>query len=34
MGRTFQNALVNSDLEAPFKDALMDMGYVLEDLYE
>jgi starch phosphorylase len=26
--------LVNSDLEGPFKDALMDMGYVLEDLYE
>ena len=26
--------MVNSDLEGPFKDALMDMGYVLEDLYE
>ena len=34
MGRTFQNALVNSDLEAPFKDALMDIGYNLEELYE
>lgn len=34
MGRTFQNALVNSDLEGPFKDALMDMGYNLEELYE
>jgi starch phosphorylase len=34
MGRTFQNALVNSDLEAPFRDALMDMGYDLEELYE
>ena len=34
MGRTFQNALVNSDLEGPFKDALMDMGYDLEELYE
>lgn len=34
MGRTFQNALVNSDLEAPFKDALLDMGYHLEELYE
>jgi starch phosphorylase len=34
MGRTFQNALVNSDLDGPFKDALMDMGYNLEELYE
>jgi starch phosphorylase len=34
MGRTFQNALVNSDLEDKFKDALMDMGYDLEELYE
>jgi len=34
MGRTFQNALVNSDLEGPFKEALMDMGYNLEELYE
>ena len=34
MGRTFQNALVNSDLEGPFRDALMDMGYDLEELYE
>jgi starch phosphorylase len=34
MGRTFQNALVNSDLEAKFKDALLDMGYGLEELYE
>ena len=34
MGRTFQNALVNSDLEPAFKDALMDIGYNLEELYE
>ena len=34
MGRTFQNALVNSDLEGPFKQALMEMGYDLEELYE
>ena len=34
MGRTFQNALVNSDLEDKFKAALMDMGYDLEELYE
>jgi starch phosphorylase len=34
MGRTLQNALVNSDLEMPFKDALMDIGYDLEEVYE
>jgi len=34
MGRTFQNALVNSDLESNFRDALMDLGYDLEELYE
>jgi len=34
MGRTFQNALVNSDLEENFREALMDMGYNLEELYE
>jgi starch phosphorylase len=34
MGRTLQNALVNSDLDDKFKNALMDMGYDLEELYE
>ena len=34
MGRTLQNALVNSDLDDKFKSALMDMGYDLEELYE
>lgn len=34
MGRTFQNALVNLDLETSFKTALMQLGYDLEDLYE
>lgn len=34
MGRTFQNALVNSDLDDNFRDALMDLGYNLEELYE
>lgn len=34
MGRTFQNALINIDMEAKFKEALMDMGYELEELYE
>jgi glycogen phosphorylase len=34
MGRSFQNSLVNQDLEVKFKDALLDIGYNLEDLYE
>lgn len=34
MGRSFQNSLVNSDLEEKFKDALMQMGFDLEELYE
>lgn len=34
MGRTFQNALVNSDLDDHFKEALMDLGFKIEDLYE
>ena len=34
MGRMLQNQLVNIDLEDKYKDALMDIGYTLEDLYE
>jgi len=34
MGRTLQNALVNSDLDDKFKTALMDLGFDLEELYE
>jgi len=34
MGRTLQNALVNLDLDDKFKDALMGIGYDLEELYE
>lgn len=34
MGRSFQNALVNSNLEDNFKNALMEMGFDLEELYE
>jgi starch phosphorylase len=34
MGRTFQNALVNSDLQEKFRDSLMEMGYDLEELME
>ena len=29
-----QNALVNTDVEVQYKDALMDIGYKLENLYE
>ena len=29
-----QNALVNIDLEEKFKEALLDIGYKLEELYE
>jgi starch phosphorylase len=34
MGRYFQNALVNLDLEPGFKEAVEDLGYKLEDLYD
>lgn len=34
LGRLMQNALVNVDMESKYKDALMDIGYKLEDLYE
>merc|ERR1740138_747666 len=33
MGRAFQNALVNLDIEKPFQDALMELGLEMEDLY-
>jgi glycogen phosphorylase len=34
IGRLFQNALVNIDMEDNYRSALMDIGYNLEDLYE
>ena len=34
MGRMMQNMLVNIDMEAKYKEALFDIGYTLEDLYE
>ncbi|KAM3142270.1 hypothetical protein pb186bvf_005679 [Paramecium bursaria] len=34
IGRCLQNALVNLDLEQDYKDALMELGYKLEQLYE
>lgn len=34
MGRMMQNALVNIDMEDSYRDALMEIGYTLEELYE
>lgn len=34
MGRSMQNALLNMDLAKPYHDALMDLGFSLEELYE
>jgi len=33
LGRAFQNALVNLDLEPAFKDALMGLGFEMEELF-
>ena len=34
LGRLMQNNLNNLDMESKYKDALMDIGYKLEDLYD
>jgi len=34
LGRLMQNILINIDLKKEYKDALMDLGYKLEDLYD
>ena len=34
LGRMMQNALVNLNMESQYRDALAEMGYRLEDLYE
>lgn len=34
MGRMMQNALVNVNMEEPYREALMDIGFKLEELYE
>lgn len=34
MGRAMQNALVNLNLESRYRDALMEVGFSLEELYE
>ena len=34
LGRLLQNALINLDLEENYKEALLEVGYKLEDLYD
>ena len=34
LGRLMQNSLINLNLEKEYKDALMDLGFKLEELYE
>ena len=34
MGRAFRNALLSFDLVPAFKEALMDLGFELEELYD
>ena len=34
MGRALQNMLVNIDMQEQYKEALNDLGYKLEDIYE
>lgn len=34
MGRSLQNSLINLGIENKYKEALLDLGYVLEDIYE
>ena len=34
LGRMLQNSLVNIDMEKTYKEALMDIGCTLEDVYE
>ena len=34
MGRSLQKSLINLGIENKYKEALLDLGYVLEDIYE
>lgn len=34
MGRSLKNALINIDMEAEYKSALLELGYKLEEIYE
>jgi starch phosphorylase len=34
IGRTLQNALINLNIEKQYKEALMELGFQLESIYE
>ena len=34
MGRSLQNALNNLGIEDKYKEALLDLGYAMEDIYD
>lgn len=34
VGRSLQNSLINLGIEDKYREALLDLGYVLEDIYE
>ena len=34
MGRSLQNALINLGIEDKYKEALLDLGYAMEDIYD
>ena len=34
MGRSLQNSLINLGIEDKYTEALQDLGYVMEDIYE
>ena len=34
MGRSLQNSLINLGIEDKYKEALFDLGYVMEEIYD
>lgn len=34
MGRSLQNSLINLGIEDKYKEALLDLGYVMESIYD
>lgn len=34
MGRSLQNALINLDIEKNYKQALLELGFNIEEIYE
>ena len=34
MGRSLQNSLINLGIEDKYKEALLDLGYVMEEIYD